>query len=309
MLNQNSVLSGLTPQQLNAIVQMSQNDEATVIGTRIGEMHGRYDKDVFDVTGISKNDGEKSYDYVKRVLNQYKADTSSVTSLKEQLAAANAKVTELNGKLVSSDASAATRQLIKDTQAQVAQLQQQLKLKDSELAKEKSKFDKALKDVHIDYAFAEAAGGFKFKSDIPEAIRKVVLNAAKQEVLTKGKPDFVDDGTGNKKLVFRDTAGNILNNVKNNLNPYTFAELLQETSLKDIIDTGRQQTGTGTGAPAGGSGSSSLLDMTGIKTQVEADKAIEAYLLSNGLTRDSEEFSTKSMELRAENKVSELPIR
>ena len=84
-----------------------------------------------------------------------------------------------------------------------------------------------------------------------------------------------------------------------------------ETSLKDVIDTGKHQPGGGT-KPTGGSGGaggSSVLDLSGIKTQIEADKAIENYLLSTGLTRDNVEFGNKVLEIRNENNVSELPIR
>lgn len=83
-----------------------------------------------------------------------------------------------------------------------------------------------------------------------------------------------------------------------------------ETSLKDVVDTGRQQTGGGTGGFGSGSGGTGgTLDLSGIKSQVEADKAIEAHLLANGLTRDSQEFADQSMQLRTENNVASLPIR
>ena len=83
-----------------------------------------------------------------------------------------------------------------------------------------------------------------------------------------------------------------------------------ETSLKDVIEVGRQQTGSGTGGNGGNGGSGSMtLDLTGIKTQVEADKAITSHLLANGLTRDSAEFGEKLTEIRNENNVANLPIR
>ena len=87
-------------------------------------------------------------------------------------------------------------------------------------------------------------------------------------------------------------------------------ELVLETSLKDVIDTGRQQTGGGTGGHGGGTGGTGgTLDLSGIKNQIEADKAIEAHLLANGLTRDSQAFAEQSMQLRNENNVASLPIR
>lgn len=310
MLRQSSALTGLTDDQLNAIAEMSRNDENTVIGTKIGALHGQYDADILGITGIKKKDGEKSYDYVKRVLGEYKTKAESVKTIQTQLTAAQAQVAELQSKLEKGAGDETLKQQLKDAKAQVTQLQTQLQTKETEFNTKKAEFDKTIKDTHVDYAFQAATAGLKFKSGITEPIQKTLLNAAKAEVLAKGTPDFIDDGQGGKKLVIRGADGNILNNPKNNLNPYTLQELVMETSLKDVIDTGRQQKGGGTGGFGSGSGGKGgTFDLSGIKSQVEADKAIESYLLSNGLTRDSQEFAEQSMQLRTENNVASLPIR
>lgn len=310
MLRQSSALTGLTDDQLNAIAEMSRNDENTVIGTKIGALHGQYDTDILSITGIKKKDGEKSYDYAKRVLGEYKAKAESAKTIQTQLTAAQAQVTDLQSKLEKGAGDETLKQQLKDAKAQVTQLQTQLQTKETEFNTKKAEFDKTIKDTHVDYAFQAATAGLKFKSGITEPIQKTLLNAAKAEILTKGTPDFIDDGQGGKKLVIRGADGNILNNPKNNLNPYTIQELVMETSLKDVIDTGRQQAGGGTGNfGSGSSGTGGTLDLSGIKNQVEADKAIETYLLANGLTRDSQEFSDQSMQLRTENNVASLPIR
>lgn len=310
MLRQSSALTGLTDNQLNAIAEMSRNDENTVIGTKIGALHGQYDADILGITGIKKKDGEKSYDYAKRVLGEYKTKAESVKTIQTQLTAAQAQVAELQSKLEKGAGDETLKQQLKDAKAQVTQLQTQLQTKETEFNTKKAEFDKTIKDTHVDYAFQAATAGLKFKSGITEPIQKTLLNAAKAEVLAKGTPDFIEDGQGGKKLVIRGADGNILNNPKNNLNPYTMQELVMETSLKDVIDTGRQQTGGGTGGFGSGSGGTGgTLDLSGIKSQVEADKAIEAHLLANGLTRDSQEFADQSMQLRAENNVASLPIR
>lgn len=310
MLRQSSALTGLTDDQLNAIAEMSRNDENTVIGTKIGVLHGQYDADILGITGIKKKDGEKSYDYAKRVLGEYKTKAESTKTIQTQLTAAQAQVAELQSKLEKGAGDETLKQQLKDAKAQVTQLQTQLQTKETEFNTKKAEFDKTIKDTHVDYAFQAATAGLKFKSGITEPIQKTLLNAAKAEVLAKGTPDFIEDGQGGKKLVIRGADGNILNNPKNNLNPYTMQELVMETSLKDVIDTGRQQTGGGTGGFGSGSGGTGgTLDLSGIKSQVEADKAIEAHLLANGLTRDSQEFADQSMQLRTENNVASLPIR
>lgn len=310
MLRQSSALTGLTDDQLNAIAEMSRNDENTVIGTKIGALHGQYDADILGITGIKKKDDEKSYDYAKRVLGEYKTKAESAKTIQTQLTAAQAQVAELQSKLEKGAGDETLKQQLKDAKAQVTQLQTQLQTKETEFNTKKAEFDKTIKDTHVDYAFQAATAGLKFKSGITEPIQKTLLNAAKAEVLAKGTLDFIEDGQGGKKLVIRGADGNILNNPKNNLNPYTMQELVMETSLKDVIDTGRQQAGGGTGSFGSGSGGTGgTLDLSGIKSQVEADKAIEAHLLANGLTRDSQEFADQSMQLRTENNVASLPIR
>ena len=310
MLRQNSALTDLSDAQLTAIAEMSKNDENTVIGTKIGALHGQYDADILGITGIKKKDGEKSYDYAKRVLGEYKTKAESVKTVQAELDAAKAQVTELQSKLEKGAGDETLRQQLKDAKAQVTQLQSQLKTKETEFNSKKTEFETTLKNMHVDYAFQAATAGLKFKPGITEPIQKTLLNAAKAEVLAKGTPDFIEDGQGGKKLVIRGADGNILNNPKNNLNPYTMQELVMETSLKDVIETGRQQQGGGTGGFGSGSGGTGgTLDLSGVKSQVEADKTIEAHLLANGLTRDSQEFADQSLQLRTENNVASLPIK
>ena len=292
MLKMNAALQGLTEEQLNAVAEMSRNDENTVIGNRIGALHGQYDADIISITGEKKNDGEKSYDFAKRVLTAYKT-----------------KIAELEDKAAKGAADDALRQQLKDAKAQVTQLQTQLSDKDKAIKDKQEEFDRQLKSTHVDYAFRAATAGLTFKKDITPAIQQTLINAAKAEILAKGTPDFIDDGKGGKTLVFRSADGNIINNPNNNLNPYTIGELVMETALKDVIDNGRRQTGGGTGGSQFNNNNETILDLSGAKSQVEADRLIESYLLSNGITRESSEFAEQSLQLRNDNNVSQLPIK
>lgn len=307
-LKQNSILASLTDEQLNAIATMSQNDENTVIGTKIGALHGQYDTDILGITGIAKNQGEKSYDYLKRVLNDYKNQLTSTATVQAQLANAKKEVETLKQKLADGAGDETLKQQLTDAKKLVSDLQQQLTKSASELAKQKETYESQIKNIYIDNEFSKAVADIKFKPGITDNIKNVLLQAAKAEVLEKGTPDFIDNN-GTKLLVYRDNTGNILNNPANNLNPFTTTELLMQTSIKDVIDFGKQQTGGGTKSIVRQSTNVTVLDLTGAKTQIEADKIIESYLLGNGLTRDSAEFATQSLQLRTDNKVNELPIR
>ena len=309
MLNQSESLKGLTDAQKLAITTLSSNDEATVIGTKIGALHGQYDADILSISGISKTDGEKTYDYLKRVLGDYKTKLDGTKTLSAQLEAQKKKVTELEAKLAAGGFDEAVKQQLKDARHQVTQLQTQLTAKTEELDNAKKDYEKKEKDLQVGFAFTNATAGIKFKADVSEPVKKILLAAAKDEILAKGTPDFVDDGKGGKKLVLRDAAGNTLNNPTNNLNPYTIEELVMETSLKDVIDTGKQQPGGGTKPNPSLDHRTVNLDLSTAKTQQEADVQIENYLLSTGLTRDNVEFGNKALEIRNENNVSSLPIR
>lgn len=309
MLNQSESLKGLTDAQKLAITTLSSNDEATVIGTKIGALHGQYDADILSISGISKADSEKTYDYLKRVLGDYKTKLDGTKTLSAQLEAQKKKVTELEAKLAAGGSDEAVKQQLKDARHQVTQLQTQLTTKTEELDRATKDYEKKEKDLQVGFAFTNATAGIKFKADVSEPVKKILLAAAKDEILAKGTPDFVDDGNGGKKLVLRDAAGNTLNNPKNNLNPYTIEELVMETSLKDVIDTGKQQPGGGTKPNPSPDHRIVNLDLSTAKTQQEADVQIENYLLSTGLTRDNVEFGNKALEIRNENNVSSLPIR
>lgn len=300
-LKSNQALADLAPEKLSIIAKLSENDENTVIGTKIGEVHGSYDADVLSITGINKNNGEKSYDYVKRVLGDYKQKIEAASSERQKL---NDKIKELEGN--SNDEAlkrdlANMKQSVEDYKNQVKELQ-------TTNANEKIEHEKALKDVKVQFALDTAAATIKVKDSISESIKNLVLQNAKQEVLKVGTPDFVERD-GKQVLVFRDANGIILTNKENNLEPFTAEEMLRNTSLKDIIETKRTVTGGNTNPPAGGGGASSVIDLSNVKSQIEADAVIESYLLQQGLTRDSAEFAQQSLELRESNEVSKLPIR
>lgn len=305
ILKQNTKLSGLSDEQLNAIATMSQNDENTVIGARIGELHGQYDADVLSVSGITKKSGEKSYDYVKRVLGDYKAKLDASKTLQAQLDAAKAQVEELKAK----GTDEAIKQELKDAKTRVEQLKASLQTKETEFATAKADLEKQVMNAHVDYAFQAATAGLKFKDGISESLKSVILSAAKNEVLAKGAPELIDDGKGGKRLALRGADGNLVNNPKNGLAPYTIQELVMETSLKDAISTAPVHGGGGTG-PTPPTDPNLPLDLSGAKTQLEADNMIENYLLTvEGLTRDKAEFGEESLRLRNEAKVAELPLK
>lgn len=304
MLKANTSLTGLSDDQLNAIVTMSKNDEEVVIGQRIGQLHGDYDKDILAVTSIEKKEGEKSYDYMKRVLKGYKADADKYTEAKRQLDEANANVEKLQKQIDGGESEIAKQ--LKDEKDLTKKLQGQLTEKTTELANTTKDYEAKLLSYRVDAAFETVFNGLNFRPDITEAVKKAMMSAARAEVLAKGTLSFDE---AKNALVLRDDKGEIVRNQANNMEPYTLSQLVGETSIKDVLQVSKG--GNGTTPPSGGSGGKepTILDLGGAKTQKDADNAITTYLEAKGFTRESDEYWTQYNQLREDNNVAALPLR
>jgi hypothetical protein len=122
-------------------------------------------------------------------------------------------------------------------------------------------------------------------------------------------PEFIDDGNGGKKLVFKGQGGEILRNPENHLDPYTAEDLLKkELRTMGILDEGRQQPGAGTKPPQAG-GIEAMVDVTMARTQNEAQEIIARNLMQQGMVNGSKEFQEAMTQAWKDNKISSLPIQ
>lgn len=303
ILKANPKLSGLSDEQLTAIAQMSSNDENTVISTRIGALHGQYDTDIFNITGINKNANEKSYDYAKRVLSKYKTDVESVTSLNNEITTLKADKAKLEKQIQQGTQDEAIKQQLKDTETRLTQLQQQYDADKTKFANAEKDYKSKLHNIQVNAIFDTAISKLNFKDGISENIRSVMLQDAKNKILTAYTPELTQDG---KDLIFRDQNGNIYNNPGANLAPYTTLELLKSSeSLKDILGTAKPGAGTKPYVRT----PSATLNISAARSQVEADDIIAKYLMEQGKARFSDEFVAEFEKLRGDLGVDKLPLR
>jgi uncharacterized coiled-coil protein SlyX len=304
----NESLATLTEAQIAAIATLSVNDEATVINTKIGEHHGLVERDVKEISGIDKQEGEKSYDYMKRVLSDFKKQTGGATELQGKIAAQEVTIRELTQKIADGKGNEVMAQQLKDAESKMAALQTQYQNDKTVWETEKKGYAEKITGIQVNSEFGKATSSLKFKAGYPEAVQKTLLDSAKSGILSKYTPDWVEaDGT--KTMVFRDAKGEIVRNRANGLNPYTAQELISE-SLKEVLDYGQKKQGTGTDDPGKqGADNVEIVDIVGAKTQVEADALIVKHLLQKGLTRGSAEFADQQKKIRTENSVEKLPMR
>ena len=310
MLTGDTVLGSLSEEQMNAIMTLSRNDEEAVIGNRFREVYNQLDETIARETGIARNGDEKTYLYLERAAKELAAKANSVEGL-------NAKVTELTrerDKLKKAvEEGVADEQLKKQlTQAQ-ADLENVRKMYDTlkgEADTMKVQHAQELLGLQVDNEIRSAMGGIKFKAEFPQAVTDTILNQAIAKI--KGmSPEFIDDGNGGKKLVFRNPDGSEMRNPDDRLNPYTAADLLKkELKAMGVLDEGRQQQGGGTQPNGGGgAGGGMTVDISMARSQNEAQEIIAQQLMQQGLVNGSAEFQEAMTQAWKDNNVSSLPIQ
>lgn len=295
----------LTEEQVSKIIKLSENAFQEAISTRIGEVHGQYDADIKSVIGQDKPGGVKTYEWLKNVLSDLKTKAEAGSPELEKLKAEKA---DLEKKIKDGAGGEAIKQQNADLQNRINELQNKYKT-DAKAWEDKvrAEQEKAV-GLRIDHEFQKALTGIKFKPEdvMPKSVREVYVDAAKAKILSSAKPDWIDDGQGGQRLVFRNAAGQVMNNPENALNPYTPAELLLK-EISPIVDMGKQQPGGGTTPgqpPAGGA-----FSLNGAKTQPQAAEAIREHLLGRGIENASEKFQEEFNKMWDEGKVSTLPMR
>lgn len=309
LLNANAALSGLTDEQKAAIVEMSRNDESTVIGQKTGEIYGGLDADILAASGIAKNGTEKTYDYAKRVIGEIKSQAGNAAQLSAQIAELTKEKTRLEKVISDGSLDTEAKKELAKVKADLANVTKEYTDLKTAFDTAKTEHEKALFGIKLDGEFAKATAGLKFKADMPAAVVDVLKAQAVEKVKAMA-PEYIDDGEGGKVLAFMEN-GAVKRNPENNLRPFTAAELVaKELAAMGVLEVGRKQTGAGSKETQRGLGGS-MADLSGARTQDEAYEIIAKQLMSQGKVNGSTEFNEAMKKIWEENKaiIKALPLR
>ena len=311
LLKANAATAGLSDEQINAIVEMSTNDENTVIAKKTGEIYGGLDADILAASGISKNGTEKTFDYAKRVIGEIKTQAGNAAELQNQVSELTKEKARLESVIAKGGADAETKRQLEQTKADLANVTKEFTDLKTKYDNSESEHQKQIFGLKLDGEFAKATANIKFKADLPASVTSVLMNQAIEKV--KGmNPEYIDDGNGGKMLAFMEN-GSPMRNKENNLRYYTAAELVErELKAMDVLDTGRQQKGAGSqGGQGGNGGGSGTVDISGARTQDEAHEIIAKQLLAQGKINGSKEFEDAMQKAWSDNRdvIKALPIR
>lgn len=309
MLAQQEVLSGLTDEQKEAIVTLSRNDEEAVIGNRFREVYNKLDETIARETGIARNGDEKTYVYLERAAKAVKAQADKVDGLQTKVNELTNERNRLQKVIDDGTVDEQTKKQLAQAQKDLAAITEQFNTLKADKDKMEQTHAKEIMDVRIENELAQASAGIKFKAELPQQAVDTLLQQTIQRV--KGMtPDYIDDGNGGKRLVFKDAQGAIMRNPEKQLDPYTAGELLQrELKAMGILDEGRRAAGGGTEPLTGGDGGGAVIDVSAARTQTEAQDIIAQALMKQGMTNGSKEFQEAMTKAWMDNNIAKLPIK
>lgn len=308
MLAADAALAGLSDEQKNAIALMSKNDEEVVIGNRFREVYNKLDETIARETGIARNGDEKTYLYLERAAKELATKANSVEGLNTKIADLSKERDRLKEQIAKGGDEALRKQLEQATKDLDGVRKQYDTLK-ADFDKAKSDHAAELFGIQIDNVLAGAQAGLKFKPEFPQAATDTLLAQALAKV--KGmNPDFIDDGKGGKRLVFKGENGEIARDPENHLEPYTAEALLKkELRAMGILDEGRRAAGVSTTQPQQHQQQGAAVDLSMARTQQEADNIIHGQLNAQGLVRGSKKYQEAYDAAWKENNIISLPVK
>lgn len=308
MLAADAALAGLTDEQKNAIALMSKNDEEVVIGNRFREVYNKLDETIARETGIARNGDEKTYLYLERAAKELATKANSVEGLNTKIADLSKERDRLKEQIAKGGDEALRKQLEQATKDLDGVRKQYDTLK-ADFDKAKTDHAAELFGIQIDNVLAGAKAGLKFKPEFPQAATDTLLAQALAKV--KGmNPDFIDDGKGGKRLVFKGENGEIARDPENHLEPYTAEALLKkELRAMGILDEGRRAAGVSTTQPQQHQQQGVAVDLSMARTQQEADNIIHGQLNAQGLVRGSKKYQEAYDAAWKENNIISLPVK
>ena len=272
-------LKALDPETVAVLLTVSKNATDAVLNSRVNELTGEYSAKLAETatnttkaivsklastTGIEYAEGEDFDTYVSKL--------------------ATVKDTEA-----------------KDWKARYDQTVAKLSEVEADAQSKVQKLTEEAKQIEVRYGFDKAVNDLVFRSDVSDAVKRLTVNAAKAEILSKYVAEKSSDGT----LIFRDSAGMIVNNPDNLLNPITAKELLAR-ELKDLLDTHKAEGGGTSGKKSSG-GNPDIVDISEAKTREQALDIIKNVVLQKGITKTSPKFQEEVDKLWKANNVNALP--
>mgnify|MGYP005989473315 CR=1 FL=1 len=286
------LIPSLTDDQASAALELV-NDK---IGDTTRRIYDNLEKDILEVTGKTKPDGEKSYKFLRNVLGEGVKSSKALEANKKKTAELQDQYNDLKGKVDAGDASGASAEKVAQLEKQLDEakaltkdLEGQLTTKGEEW---QSKFDQQQQEselTRVDATIDRAFGGVTFRDGLSDKVRGLVEKDAR-EMIRSMEREWVDG-----KLLFKDENGKVLRHPETSI-PYTADDLiLQSLTEAEAIAVNRSQGGAGSGSSDSGGegGTEGGFRLSGERDQVTATENLKNHLTERGLAPGTIEFQTE----------------
>lgn len=307
LLNAQEGLSGLTDEQKTALVGLSERDEETTFNRRFGETLGQMDTVIASEGAIGRNEGEKTSEYMARVIRTLKTSADEGADYKTANESLTAEIESLKQKIASGAGNEEIKKELDKLRGELASAKKVNGELQESLTKKEADYKGKLEGYRMESEIGAAMTGIALKKELPEATKQALLTLAKQNVMA-AKHVF-DETAG--AFIFQDADGNPMKD--KSLNNLKVADMLRmQLETMGVLETGRQQGGAGGNGNAGGSGNGSGagVSITTAKTKVEADEIITRELMAQGHARSDEDWYKLVKEAKDANRAyyDSLPL-
>ena len=303
LLNAQEGLSGLTDEQKTALVGLSERDEEASFNKRFGETLGQMDTVIASEGAIQRNEGEKTSEYMARVIRTLKTSADEGAGYKTTNESLTDEIESLKAKIASG---AGNEELKKDLEKYKGELASAKKVNgelQESLTKKEAEYKGKLEGYRMESEIGTAMSGVALKKELPEATKQALLTLAKQNVMAS--KHVFDETAG--VFIFQNEDGTPMKD--KSLNNLTVADMLRsQLETMGVLETQRQQQGAG--GNGGNGGGNVNVDLSTARTKVEADEIITKQLMAQGHAKSDADWYTVFSEARKANKafLDTLPL-
>ena len=291
LLNAQEGLSALTDEQKTALVGLSEREEESTFNRRFGETLGQMDTLIASEGAIGRNEGEKTSEYMTRVIRTLKTSADEGAGYKTANETLTAEVERLKKQIESGAADAELKQRVAKLEGDLASAKKINTDLQESLTKSAAEYKGKLEGYRMESEIGAAMAGIAMKKELPEATKQALLTLAKQNVM--GSKHVFDETAG--VFIFQDADGNPMKD--KSLNNLTVADMLrQQLETMGVLDAGRQQGGAGGHENPGGGGAG--VNISSARSKVEADELMEKQLMAQGHAKSDANWGELMRDLR-----------
>lgn len=298
---------GLTDAQITAIAALSQKDEDIVFPQKFGEMLGNIDTMIAAKSSITRNEGEKTTEYMGRVLGQLKSAADEGATFKATNENLTAEITKLKDDIAKGTGNEQLKADLEKYKGDLASAKKVNAELQESLTKKEAEYKGKLEGFKMDSEIAAAMSAVTLKKELPESAKQALIDTAMMRV--KGMKHVYDETAG--AFIFQNEDGTPMKDTK--LNNLTVADMLTaELEKMQVLDTGRRQGGAGgNGNLQGGGGNGATIDLGNARTRSEATDIIEKQLMSQGHAKTDPDWGTLFNKAYDDNAsvIDKLPLR